>query len=52
MLQAKGSGGWELVAVTESPHTGYSFFFKRPVEVLVSVETEEESSQPHSPPLL
>ncbi len=42
MLQAKGSGGWELVAVTETPRTGYSFFFKRPVEVAVPVEMEEE----------
>jgi hypothetical protein len=32
MLQARGEDGWELVAVTDSPENGYTFFFKRPVQ--------------------
>jgi hypothetical protein len=45
MLRAKGAEGWELVAVTETPSTGYSFFFKRPLEVAVP---HEESHQPQT----
>ena len=32
MLAATGAAGWELVSVTETAETGYTFFFKRPME--------------------
>ncbi|HUJ66428.1 MAG TPA: hypothetical protein VLX59_12870 [Acidimicrobiales bacterium] len=35
MLAAMGAERWELVSVTESPQTGYTFFFKRPAEPVV-----------------
>lgn len=47
MLQAKGSWGWELVAVTESPQTGYSFFFKRPIEASSTLQIDD-ANQPLS----
>ena len=31
MLSAMGAAAWELVSVTETPQTGYTFFFKRPM---------------------
>ncbi|HUI04164.1 MAG TPA: hypothetical protein VLZ77_11525 [Acidimicrobiales bacterium] len=30
MLAAMGTERWELVSVTETAQTGYTFFFKRP----------------------
>jgi hypothetical protein len=44
MLAAMGAAGWELVSVTETAQTGYTFFFKRPM----SLRPEPDGPEPVS----